>query len=270
MTKFADELFDDLMQQHGADLATVARPARRTVPRPVWLAAGVVGMAGAVTAGVAIAGGGTPAYAVTANNDGTVTISLNQLNAVNDANGALHKLGDPVVIVPVHAGCVSIDSLPVGLPLKGQHTSVFTQTQGHSSGKGGVEGIIRVQVHGVPAGDTVLVAAKQSGNAIEMATRLITGTPPRCVTLPATMSPPPTGASSGGHEVHAPGGGGGNTATATSGSDGSSSGNGSSSSSGSSTGSDGSSGNGGSDGSTVGGTGSGGSSGGSTAPAPTR
>ena len=50
MTKFEDQLYQQLMTEHGHHLHAVPRPApaRRRVRRPVWLAAGA---AGAVAAG---------------------------------------------------------------------------------------------------------------------------------------------------------------------------------------------------------------------------
>ena len=190
MTKFSDQLFTDLMTVHGPALEQVTPPARRTVPRPVWLAAGVVGMAGAVTAGLAVFGSGTPAYAVTPNGDGTVTISINQMTGVDGANGALRNLGDRVVVVPVRPGCPSLDSLKTAKPVPGQATSLRLGVSGQDGGSG----TITVDAHGVPAGDTMVVAVIQAGRGIEVTSELITGPAPRCVSI---LPVPKTGAGSG-------------------------------------------------------------------------
>jgi hypothetical protein len=197
MTKFADELFTDLMREHGPALELVRLPNRRKVPRPVWVAAGAVGLAGAITAGVTVAGGGSPAYAVTANGDGTVTVSIAQLTGVDGANGALRTLGDPVVVVPVRPGCPALDSLPVADP-----GSRFQRTQisGSVSGRGGSSGTITVNARGVPAGDIVLVAASTGPNGMSLAVKLIKGPAPRCVSGVPT---PPVGP--GGGTVHSGG-----------------------------------------------------------------
>jgi hypothetical protein len=187
MTKFADELFTDLMREHGPALELVRLPNRRTVPRPVWVAAGAVGLAGAITAGVTVAGGGSPAYAVTANGDGTVTVSIAQLTGVDGANGALRTLGDRVVVVPVRPGCPDFDSLPVADP--GSRNQP-TEVSGSASGHGGSSGTITVNARGVPAGDTMTVAASTGQHGMSLAVKLIKGPAPRCVSGVPT---PPTG-----------------------------------------------------------------------------
>ena len=69
MTKFADQLLDDLIREHGPVLAHAAPPATPARHAPagrklVMAGAGGVAVA-AAAAGVLVAGGGTPAYAGT-------------------------------------------------------------------------------------------------------------------------------------------------------------------------------------------------------------
>ena len=61
MTKFADQLVDDLVREHGARLAAPAAPApkRRLVTHLLLVATGAAGVAAAV-ARVLATGGGTP------------------------------------------------------------------------------------------------------------------------------------------------------------------------------------------------------------------
>ncbi len=157
MTKFADQLFDDLMQEHGATLADVRGPApRRRVARPALLAAGAAGAAAAVTAGLLTPGGGTPAYAVTRNSDGTVSLAVYQQSGIAGANAALHKLGDDrVVVVPVRAGCPSIDSLPKPAKRTGFVLYAVKPT-------GSTRAPITVKAQGVPAGDILVVGYQSS------------------------------------------------------------------------------------------------------------
>ena len=90
MTRFADQLFDDLMREHGSALAhTRVSTAQKRHPaaRPVMMAAGAGGLAVAATVGSLVAtGGGTPAYAVTRNPDGTVTLAVYQKSGIAGAN----------------------------------------------------------------------------------------------------------------------------------------------------------------------------------------
>lgn len=81
MSKFADNLWQDLAREHGATLAHADRPepARARVRRPRVLAGSTLGLAG-VGAALVIALGGTaattPAWAVTKTADGSVLVKL--------------------------------------------------------------------------------------------------------------------------------------------------------------------------------------------------
>ena len=58
MTRFADQLFDDLMREHGSALAHARVPAvpkRHPAARPVLLTAGAGGLAVAATVGSLLA-----------------------------------------------------------------------------------------------------------------------------------------------------------------------------------------------------------------------
>ena len=160
MTRFADQLFDDLMREHGSALldtrVQAAPPKRHPVMRPVLLTAGAGGLAVAATVGTLVAtGGGTPAYAVTTNSDGTVTLAVYQESGIAAANAQLRRLGDDrVVVVPVESGCPSISSLPTPRVPAGQITAQAS----------GSDGSITVAAHGVPAGDLLVLGIEQAGN----------------------------------------------------------------------------------------------------------
>jgi hypothetical protein len=232
MTRFADQLFDDLMQEHGTALANVSVPAARQRPlatRPVLAAAGAGGVALATTVGMLAAGGASPAYALTTHLDGTVTLAVYQESGIAGANSQLHQLGDRVVLVPVKPGCPSIDSLPApGVPAKDISLQVKASTGGS----------VTVDAHGIPAGDILVLgiastdgkfqfsmhgsgkgqAGHASGSSHRPATaagpgagpgvgfgtasKLTTGPAPSCVSIPA----PPKHGGSGGPVVTGPGG----------------------------------------------------------------
>jgi hypothetical protein len=196
MTKFADQLYADLIQEHGPALARTKPPTAS--PRPITshralLATGAGGLAVAATVGALVAGGGTPAYALTTGSDGTVTLAVYQAAGIAQANTKLHQLGDHVIVVPVRAGCPDISSLP----------APAVSPQGHLSAQGSEnlqDGSVTVNVRGVPAGDIVVVAAQTTARGSAMATRLTSPPAPGCVSLPA---PPASG--SGWHQVHGTG-----------------------------------------------------------------
>lgn len=157
MTRFADDLFDDLMREHGQALATAGVPTardRRLAARPVLMTAGAGGVAVAAAVGTLVAGGGTPAYAVTTHPNGTVTLAVYQASGIAGANSKLHDLGDRVVVVPVQAGCPSIGSLPVPA-VRAQQISV--QVSGSSDGS------VTVDAQGIPAGDILVIGISTVG-----------------------------------------------------------------------------------------------------------
>jgi hypothetical protein len=96
MTKFTDNLWRDLVREHGATLAEADRPERgraRVLRRPRVLAGSSLGLAGVGAALVLALGGSTaaPAFAVTTNGDGSVLLHLNY-NADQNLPGANAKL----------------------------------------------------------------------------------------------------------------------------------------------------------------------------------
>ena len=97
MSNFEDHLWREFAREHGAGLAQMSRPAathhRRA--RPGLVAGTGLGLAGAGAA-LALALGATtasPAFAVTRNHDGTVTIWIKTSSGIAPANAELHQLG---------------------------------------------------------------------------------------------------------------------------------------------------------------------------------
>jgi hypothetical protein len=186
MSKFADQLYADLMREHGSSLANTRLPVasqRHIASRRVLLASGAGGLAVAATAGALAVGGGTPAYALTTNNDGTVTLAVYQASGIAQANAKLHQLGDNVVVVPVRPGCPSLGSLPApAVPQKGRISVGGTASRG---------GSITVNARGIPAGDIMVVAVETTANGPQVAARLTSPPAPSCVSLPSSPPPPP-------------------------------------------------------------------------------
>ncbi|MGW2051621.1 hypothetical protein ACWCPF_41780 [Streptomyces sp. NPDC001858] len=176
MTKFADQLFADLMEEHGPTLQRTQppAPATRRGSRPMWLTAGTLATAGVAAATVTLTGS-SPAYAVTQNADGTVTVQVARPSGTAGANAKLHTLGLPVVAVPVRSGCTSIDALAKAAAGH-QATNVTAAT--------GADGSVTVDVKGVPTGYTAVVAFGKSSSGITGSMVLVKGKAPNCVSLP--------------------------------------------------------------------------------------
>ncbi len=187
MTKFTDQLFDDLVREHGSTLADTRPPAprRRIASRRTLLAAGTGFVAVAATVGGLLAsGGGTPAYALTTHSNGTVTLDVYRVSGIAGINTKLHQVGDDqVVVVPVEPGCPAMSSLPAPVVAPSGHISVQTGV----SVTGG--GSVTVNAKGIPAGDILVVAVETTTTATGRyslgAARLTTPPAPSCVSLPA-------------------------------------------------------------------------------------
>jgi hypothetical protein len=193
MTKFADQLFDDLMREHGSALADImpSAPAKRFVAarRTVLAAGGGLAAAGAIAAvaGTLVAGSGTPAhvagaktaaYAVIKHPDGTITLAVYQKSGYAGANARLRQLDDgQVVVVPVEAGCPAIGSLPAPpVSGKGQMLGVAVGTSANGS--------VTVNAPGVPAGDILVLGVEITPQGTVTAGALTSPPAPSCVSLP--------------------------------------------------------------------------------------
>jgi hypothetical protein len=180
MISFADQLFHDLMREHGPALqaAELTAPGRRRhLRRGAWLAGGAGTLAVGITASLVAFGGTSPAYAITQHSDGTVTVAIRQASGVPGANATLRGLGVRVVLVPVKAGCPSVLSLrrPVAPRGPSRITVPFFA-------KGG--GSFTVRASGIPAADVMVLAYASSDRVTWMAAVLTTPPTPACVTGP--------------------------------------------------------------------------------------
>ena len=98
MTKFTDHLWSDLVREHGPTLAHADRPEpgrAHLLRRPRVLAGSTLGLAGVGTARVLALGAASspPAYAVTTNSDGSVTVQINVASSLSQANAKLGAMG---------------------------------------------------------------------------------------------------------------------------------------------------------------------------------
>jgi hypothetical protein len=96
MSKFEDHLWREFVGEHGNALAQMSTSTAKPIWRGPRLVAGTsLGLAG-VGAAVALVLGASatsPAFAVTRNSDGTVTISISRASGIAGANSRLRQLG---------------------------------------------------------------------------------------------------------------------------------------------------------------------------------
>jgi hypothetical protein len=133
MSRFHNRLWNMLVEEHEADTAQPAytppsseanraghaKAARRrsasarvVMRRPMALTAGALGLAAAVAAAVVLIVSGTatttPAYALSQNPDGSVSVTINDLQtAIPQLNARFKAMGIDVTVVPIEQGCPS-------------------------------------------------------------------------------------------------------------------------------------------------------------------
>jgi hypothetical protein len=200
MTKFADQLFTDLMREHGPALAQTRPPApgRHIASRRALLATGTGLAAVAATVGGLLAsGGGTPAYALTTHPHGRVTLDVYRESGIAGINTKLHQLGDgQVFVVPVEPGCPR-PAPPAVSPI-GVEISVGASRSS--------DGSVTVDAHGIPAGDILVVGFVTTANETYGGSVITSPPAPSCISLPG---PPGGGSGSGSSSGTVTGSGGG-------------------------------------------------------------
>lgn len=179
MTRFSDQLLDDLMREHGPTLAHTrlpAQPRRRVTARRMLLAGGTLAVAAAI-AGTLAARNPAPAYAVTQNPDGTVTLTVRQTSGIAPANAALRQLFDnKVVVLPVKPGCPSLSSLPTPAAPGDLITMRIALSRS-----------VTVNAKRIPARDIFVVGGQTFGHRA-IAVGLLTSPPaPSCISIPAQI-----------------------------------------------------------------------------------
>jgi hypothetical protein len=172
------ELVGKLEPSPGLVQHVLGEQQRRRVVLPIrsgrrWFAAIPAGLAAAIAAVVVFlsSSGVAPSFAVTMNSDGSILVTIDDLTGVSGANARLRQLGVPIVVVPITSTCAAkIDLSYAGVNELPKPT-------------------IRLIPSGIPAGDTVVLAANQLGpNNFQMAIGRVTGTPPSCAP-PGSVGP---------------------------------------------------------------------------------
>jgi hypothetical protein len=150
MSTFEDRLWSALVREHGEQMHIHPTETTHTKrhARPAILTGTALAGVG-VTAAVVLAFTATtstpPAFAVTNNADGTVTVTLNDVSAITSLNAQLAREGLDAKAVPLTADCPT-RGFPHPMP-NGTNPSTYTIT------------IVPSQI---PAGFTAIVAASQN------------------------------------------------------------------------------------------------------------
>jgi hypothetical protein len=172
MSKFEDRLWSELVLDHGPQLAAMRRIEIRRRSRRGPVAVGAVALAGVLTAVALTATTGTSpsvAYAVSQSSDGTVSVTLNELTGVSGANTQLAKLHVKVRVATVEAGCTAKGQI-VPTPSAIVSNLVRPMRQG-----------VTIQPNLIPAGDTLVISARQLGPAVGMSYGFYRSPAPSCV-----------------------------------------------------------------------------------------
>jgi hypothetical protein len=187
MSKFEDRLWRELVKEHGPQLAQMKPPAadHRRRQRPKLLAGTTVGLAGVGTAVALVvsAAGSSPAFAVTRNNDGTVTVWIKRIDGIAGANARLEALGVRARAVAVAAGCKP----PPGFTVKPGRLIAAPKVHGNWTRDRQVV-IARFDPEKIPSGRTLVLPAVRAGKEVRIdPVRAVPGAAPPCL---ATFAPP--------------------------------------------------------------------------------
>lgn len=109
-----------VVREHASDQSS----RRRVDHWPLRLAGATIGVAAAATAVALLMGAATtsPAFAVTRNHDGTVTVSIRSYSGIAGANAKLHRLGIRARVMPsAPSRCRATSTIPMhgqGAPMR--------------------------------------------------------------------------------------------------------------------------------------------------------
>lgn len=180
MSSFEDRLWSELASTHGRALVIETLvPARRRSAAARLLAAAAVVLA-ALVAGATLwlsGGAGEPAYAVTQHRDGTVTVTILRLVGVQGADARLAALGVPVRTAAFEPRC---STLPTAFRVARVPPSLIDRIRRIHGGPGNAA--VTVSPEAIPAGDTLLLAARRMGNGtVGLSEILYRGAAPSCL-----------------------------------------------------------------------------------------
>lgn len=165
MSSFDDAIWRHLVDRHGAERVEVPVPrVTRRFP-PFAASAAVAGLAAAIAVVVLVLGGTTAtpaAYALTANGDGTYTVSLTNLaTGIPALNAKFKQLGIRETVIPIESNCTESElSGPFAYPGASMSETVTVGNKWLAPGQRGF-----LAAKQTPEG-TVLLAIGSSANPL--------------------------------------------------------------------------------------------------------
>lgn len=168
-------------------------PGVRLAGRPRIVAGGAaaaVAVATAAVLAVSAATSAAPAFAVTDNRDGSVTITLNEITGVSDLNAKLASMGIAVRAVPVVSGCTATAQV-VGSDGSVKPAAVLTVTRLGTNPRTGTAATLNQITVDPPRtpGQTEILAASSSG--LNLLGQVVQGPLPSCVAPASSTSRAP-------------------------------------------------------------------------------
>src|SRR5262249_49384916 len=177
----------ELVRDHGRDLAQIREkpvhgPRRTRLRVLLGTTAGLAGL-GTILALLLGVASSSPAFAVTRNSDGTVTVWVARVGGLAGANARLAQLGVHAKAIQVTAGCAAAG-----------RAGVVKQRGGEVVGPGKVQKLIvkaRVDPERIPAGHTLVLSAARRGAVASVSpAHLVRGVAPPCFPGGAPPLPP--------------------------------------------------------------------------------
>jgi hypothetical protein len=186
MTKFEDNLWREVEQKYGSELSEAPGPGHSRPLRGPVLAGTTLGIVGASTAAVLVltAAGSSPAFAVTTQPNGNVSVVIRRIEGIPGANRRLAQLGIHARAVRVADGC---QVLPPPGTLRAVPITTLVRN-GRRNWIGNRISTLRAEIRPaqIPSGRTLVIPAVRAGRVVRLVRgRAIPGAVPAC--LPPTV-----------------------------------------------------------------------------------
>ena len=156
MNTFEDRLWTHLADQHRANEVTSKRagaeaghrsPITDARRRRVVMTSAACGLVAAVAAAavllVSVTASTQPAYALTRNPDGSITVTINDLQtAIPELNARFAAMGVDETVIPITQGCKTPTPMPVFPQSTASETLTFTPNEGRKYLAPGFDGVL--------------------------------------------------------------------------------------------------------------------------------